>query len=121
MDLVLEGVQQLAPSDHTIGYTGRVWLLVDGSVFSAAESFAYFCKSSGFAALVGTQTKGDGVGGGNPYVMALPYSGLLLYYAPYYGVNLDGTCNGIYGTMPDYETSAATALTDCLVLIRQGG
>lgn len=121
MDLVLEGVRQLAPSDHTIGYTGRVWLLVDGSVFSAAESFAYFCKSSGFAALVGTQTKGDGVGGGNPYVMALPYSGLLLYYAPYYGVNLDGTCNGIYGTMPDYETSAATALTDCLALIRQGG
>lgn len=121
MDLVLEGAQLLEPSDHTIGYTGRVWLLVDGSVFSAAESLTYFCKSSGFATLVGTQTKGDGVGGGNPYVMALPYSGLLLYYAPYYGVNLDGTCNGIYGTMPDYETSAATALTDCLALIRQGG
>ena len=53
--------------------------------------------------------------------MALPWSGLLIYYDPYLGFNPDGTCNGIYGTMPDCETSAATALTDCLALIRQGG
>ena len=44
-----------------------------------------------------------------------------LYYAPYYGVNLDGSCNAIYGTTPDYEPNAAAALTDCLALIRQGG
>ncbi len=121
MDLVMEAVRQLSPLEQSIGYKGKVWLLVDSITYSAADSFANFCKSSGFATLVGVQTSGNGAGAGNPYLIALPYSGLIVYYDPCYGVNLDGTCNAIYGTMPNYETSAATALTDCLALIRQGG
>ena len=121
MDLVMKAVQQLSPLEQSIGYKGRVWLLVDSITYSAADSFANFCKSSGFATLVGGQTSGNGAGAGNPYLIALPYSGLIVYYDPCYGVNLDGSCNAIYGTTPDYETNAATALADCLALIQQGG
>lgn len=43
------------------GYQGKIFLLVDEDVFSAAEGFAYFVKNTEFATIVGTKTGGDGI------------------------------------------------------------
>ena len=43
------------------GYEGKIFLLVDEDVFSAAEGFAYFVKNTEFATIVGIKTGGDGI------------------------------------------------------------
>lgn len=99
-------------------FHSKIWVLIDKKCYSAADTFAYFCKSTGFATLVGEQTGGNGIGA-QPYVMALPYSGLLVYYEPYLSFNLDGTCNGIMGTSPDVIPDAGqTALEACVAAIQ---
>lgn len=40
------------PKD-SVGFKGRIYLLVDGDVFSSSEKFAAFAKSTGFATLAG--------------------------------------------------------------------
>lgn len=99
-------------------FNGQVWLLVDEANYSASEQFVAFSKGSGFAALVGVRTSGNGIGG-QPYTIVLPYSGLMIYYEAYIGFNEDGTCNGIVGTTPDHWTKEGqTALDTCLELIK---
>ena len=101
-------------------YTGRIWLLVDDSVYSAAENFAFFCKNSGFAALVGTPTGGDG-GIADPLLFSLPESGLIVRFSVFYGLNPDGSGNEACGTQPDYTVpEGADALDYCLELIGSG-
>ena len=46
----------------SVNYAGKIFLLVDDNVFSSAESFAAFCKGSGWATVVGSFTGGDGIG-----------------------------------------------------------
>ena len=71
----------------------------------------------GFARLVGETTGGNGRGG-QPYTFALPNSGLLVYFDPYFSLNPDGSCNAIAGTRPDIETKPGmTALETCLEAI----
>ncbi len=57
-----------------IGFDGKIYLIVNNKVYSAAESFASFCKDSDFATLVGGTTGKDGIGT-NPLVFSLPNSG----------------------------------------------
>ena len=83
-------------------YNGRFFLLVDNNVFSAADSFAMFCKATGFATIVGENTRGDG-GGTNVYEARLPESGLILRYRAMHGLNPDGSSNVEFGTTPDVE------------------
>lgn len=40
------------PKD-TVGFKGKIYLLVDNDVFSASEAFASFAKNTKFAALIG--------------------------------------------------------------------
>lgn len=101
-------------------YTGRIWLLVDDSVYSAAENFAFFCKNSGFATLVGTPTGGDG-GIADPLLFSLPESGLIVRFSVFYGLNPDGSGNEACGTRPDYTVPQdMDALDFCLELIGSG-
>ncbi|MCL1820658.1 MAG: S41 family peptidase [Oscillospiraceae bacterium] len=108
-----------ADSDNSIGFNGNIWLLVDGGCYSASEAFTIFCKQTGFATVVGTQTGGSGVGG-NPYAFPLPNSGLLIRYEGWYAFNDDGTCNQIVGTKPDIDVGRRDALEVCLELIAAG-
>jgi hypothetical protein len=85
---------------NSVGYKGKIYLLVDDYVYSSAESFAAFCKSTGFAELVGTTTGGDGIGI-DPCVMALPNSGLVVRFSLDMGINSDGTVNEKVHTKPD--------------------
>ena len=104
---------------------GRFFLLVDGEVYSAAEDFAYFCKATGFATLVGQNTRGD-VGLGR-YLMKLPKSGLLVRYFGVNTLNPDGSSNMEFGTAPDIiapdrspnTNDRATPLAFCLKYIKE--
>ena len=105
------------PHEDSICFQGQLWMLIDSSNYSASDAFASFCKATGFARLVGETTGGNGRGG-QPYTFALPNSGLLVYFDPYFSLNPDGSCNAIAGTRPDIETKAGmTALETCLEAI----
>lgn len=125
VDLLLKTTKTVHADGSAHASFKKIWVLVDEECYSAADSFAYFCKEAGFAALVGTATGGNGIGG-QPTVMALPYSGLLILYDPYLSFNPDGTCNGMTGTAPDIVPAPGqTALDACLQAIQlsqaQGG
>ena len=84
-----------------IPHKAKRWLLVDQYVFSAAEEFAVFCKETRWAVLVGHSTGGDGIGEGNPSIIALPNTGLILRFSNDYALNSNGSCNAEDGTSPD--------------------
>ena len=75
--------------------------LVGEQVYSASESFAVFCKETGFATLVGSQTGGDGIGALDPIFLQLPNSGLLVQFTMMFGLNADGSSSEEAGTTPD--------------------
>lgn len=117
MDIFLKVSNTLSCTDVPDKFHGKIWVLVDEYCYSATETLVYFCKETGFATLVGTQTKGSG-GGAEPYNLALPYSGVIVRYGAYLMFNADGTCNGISGTVPDIVTEDGYgALETCLMAI----
>jgi len=96
-----------------IKFNGKIYLLIDSAVYSAAESFAVFCKQTGFATIVGRNSGGDGIGI-SPIMVDLP-SGLLFMFSTLYGVNDDGSCNQEVGTTPDIiSKSGESPLDTCL-------
>lgn len=98
-------------------YSGKFYLLTDGGVYSSSEAFAYFCKQTGFADIVGDPTDGDGVGT-DPLIFALPNSGICFRFSASLGLNSDGASNEEFGTQPDTPcTQGKDALSTCLDLI----
>lgn len=93
-----------APQD-SIGFNGKIYLLIDGNVFSSAEAFATFAKSTGFATLVGENTGGDGIGI-DPAICALPNSGYIFRFPQQMGLTSDGSCDFEHKTDPDIKVSA---------------
>lgn len=95
-------------------------LLVDEGVASAAETFTRFCKDTGWATVVGTTTKGDGVVVADaPCMVRLDNTGLLLQFFVESGVNADGTPNAVRGTLPDYiKKPSETPLEACIRIIQ---
>ncbi|MBE3579429.1 MAG: S41 family peptidase [Caldanaerobacter subterraneus] len=82
-----------------VGFKGKIYLLTDAGVYSAAESFASFAKATKWATVVGTPTSG-GLGF-NPDLLILPNSGLIVRYPNNMALNPDGTANEEVGTQPD--------------------
>lgn len=99
--------------------SAKRWVLVDDAVYSAAESFAYFCKKTGWATLVGTATDGDGLGV-TPVMVDLPNTGILVRFSAQAGENPDGTCNTERGTMPDYACGRFEAPIAAFERVRAG-
>jgi len=96
---------------------GKLWLLVDGAVFSSSEYAAMFTKATGFATLVGLQTGGDGIGT-DPIPIALPNSGIIVRYSAIYGITPDGASSQEFGTIPDIiSKDGETPLETCLKMI----
>ncbi len=96
-------VTHVAPSENSIRYKGRIYVLTDERVYSAAEAFASFAKNSGFATLVGSKTGGDGLTLGMLY-RALPNSGYVFTYTNALGYAPDGSANEEMKTAPDVQT-----------------
>jgi len=89
---------EINPKD-SVGFRGKIYLLVDENVFSAAEKFAAFSKDTGFATLVGKPT-----GGGMTFeeipMAYTPYGGYIIVYSRELVLNSDGTINMEAGTIP---------------------
>lgn len=101
-------------------FDGKIWLLVGPTVYSSSETFASFCKRTGFATLVGASTGGDGFGM-DPVYCTLPNSGWIVRYSALYTMNADGRSNEEYGTSPDIpQRKDETALDACLRAIAGG-
>lgn len=95
------------------------WVLISRSSYSAAETFACFCKTTGFATLVGAQTSGDGMHT-SPILLLLPDSGILIRMSDGVGENPDGSINAIHGTTPDITCKKGeTPLGRCLDEIKK--
>lgn len=94
-------------------FTGDIYLLVDNKVYSAAEGLAYFCKSTGWATIIGENTGGDGMLM-NPMVCVLQNSGICFQFTAQLGLNSDGSSNEEVGTNPDILCKSSNALKVCL-------
>lgn len=103
-----------APAEHP--FTGRFWLLVDGGNGSASEMFVDYCQQTGFATTVGEMTSGANCFG-EPYLFAMPNSGLIFRFDPFYGLNPDGSCNNIHGVRAEIPCASKDALEVCLAEI----
>ncbi len=86
--------------NNPIGFSGQIFLLVSGKVFSSSEGFAQFCKTTKWATVTGTRTGGDGIGS-DPAIIVLPESGILVCYPSLVGLNHDGSLNSEEKTVPD--------------------
>lgn len=92
----------------SISYKKNIYLLINKGVYSSAESFALFCKTTKCATVVGETSAGDG-GGKDPVIFMLPKSGILVravFDAP---LNNDGSLNAEFCTTPDIQIDAKDA------------
>ncbi|MCI8933497.1 MAG: hypothetical protein HFE80_03165 [Clostridiaceae bacterium] len=91
----------ISPNRHERLYKGQIFLLIDSGTCSAADSFAYFCKQTGFATVLGQEnTHGSGPGG-NFAMDRLPHSNLLFRYRPVLALDMDGAALEEFGVAPD--------------------
>ena len=97
----------IAPNLDKRKYTGNIYLLVDGEVFSSSEALAYFFKSTNFGTVVGEKTNGDGVGT-DPLIFTLPNSGIIIRFTGEMGLNPDGSANDETKTVPDLIIKASS-------------
>lgn len=120
MQLALEQENVVEPLYGEKKLKGKIWMLVDGAVFSSSEYAAMMAKASGFATLVGMQTGGDGIGS-DPLPIVMPNSSLIVRYSPLYGTTEDGASSQEFGTEPDIPCKAGeTPLEACLRAIAAG-
>ena len=89
----------IKPKDP-INFKGKIYLLVNNGVYSSSEGFASFCKTSGFATLVGETTGGDGIGI-DPLLFSLPNSGYVIRFASLLGLDGNFNINDEIKTIPD--------------------
>lgn len=92
-------------SDKNNAYEGKIFLLVDKNVFSAAEGFASFMKNSKVATLVGQDTGGDGITLG-VINDAMPNSGFVFTYTNTLGYSPDGKINAEDKTKVDIKSDS---------------
>ena len=119
--LFREVTHRVTPLSWEKELQGKLWILVSKRVFSSSEYAAMFSKATGFAALVGTSTGGDGLGP-DPLIAALPNSGFLFRYSSVYGTTPDGTSSQEFGTEPDIiSPEGETPLETCLKAIAELG
>lgn len=91
-----EGVPRLGEE----ALNAKRWVLIDNTVYSAADKFAYFCKATGWATLVGTKTLGSGGAGTQEVVITLPNTGVLVRF--FAGVKENTSGQVLDGIAPDY-------------------
>jgi len=93
---------------HPIPFGGSIILLIDGQTSSAADEFAVFCKSTGWATVAGETSAGGGIGG-DPALIQLPGSGIIVRYPALTGFNPDGSINMEACTAPNVPVRGASA------------
>lgn len=90
-----------------IPFRGKIIILTDPVVFSAADEFTCFAQKTSWATIAGETTGGGGIGS-DLVIIRLPLSGILIRYAALAGLNSDGTLHNEYKTIPDIEITGNT-------------
>ena len=90
------------PKYNPLRFEGRKFILIDGAVYSSANSFASAIKCFNIATLLGEETGGTTTAYGDCLHFSLPNSKLLLDVAYKYFVEACGKPDG-RGVIPDYE------------------
>lgn len=91
-----------------IPFKGEIILLTDSAVFSAADEFASFAKSSSWATIAGETTGGGGIGS-DAVLVRLPASGIIVRYPALAGLNPNGSLHREYKTTPNIEIKGSNA------------
>lgn len=94
-----ENIIEAKPSSN---FKGNIYLIVDKSVYSAAENFAYFAKNTGFATIVGSKTRGGSAFDYGFALFSLKNSGLIGRMTSGMTLSIDGFCNEYLKTTPDH-------------------
>lgn len=81
-------------------FKGDIYVLTSKNNSSAVDSFAQFCKDTGFAKLVGEQTRGNSPFI-NPNYLNLKNSSLIVAFQTDFKLNSDGSPNVLGGAKPD--------------------
>jgi hypothetical protein len=108
------------PAANRWAFNGKVWLLIDRGMYSAAEISAAICKDTGFATLVGASTFGS-FGGFTAAFISLPNTGIIIRYDYGYVTDLQGRSLEETGITPHINNRAGMdALQTALALIAEG-
>ncbi len=86
-------------------FKGEIFVLINEKNYSAADNFAYFCKQTNFAKLIGRNTNGGGTTSTMSLPIILPNSGIVIRYDHYFAINDDGSSSEKFGTSPDIYVS----------------
>lgn len=92
----------LKPKGDKPIFNGKIWVLVDGDVYSAATQFMNLCNSIDYITTVGTNG-GGGMNSGSA-LLQLPYVGMVYGYDLSVALNDDLLPTDIYGVSPDIYT-----------------
>ena len=111
-------VPRLSQFDGQPAFDGKIWLLVDEGVGSAAETTAWLMKDADFATLVGEITGGNF--GGMRTFSAMPNTGIVFIFDAYYLADRYGRPLEA-GTIPHHFNRAGMdALETTLEIIAEG-
>ena len=92
--------------NNSIPFKGKIFVLINEGVVSASDDFAYFCKTSKWATVIGVRTMGDGGNIAEPTLFMLPNSGIVIAHPSVVGLNGDGSINFETRTTPEIEIEA---------------
>ncbi|MCL2170875.1 MAG: S41 family peptidase [Defluviitaleaceae bacterium] len=88
----------LLPSEDSVGFNGKIWMLVDGNSASATASAAAMSIATGFATVVGENT--SGVMGPIMSYAVLPNTGIIWRTDIGYFADSTGRSQEVYGITP---------------------
>jgi len=102
--------------DRLSPFDGKIWLLVDEGVASAAQLAALLVRDTGFATVVGNTTRGVASFG---FFVTLPNTGIMIRYDPTYTLDRYGRPLE-YGILPHYfNREGMDALETVLAMIAE--
>jgi hypothetical protein len=107
------------PAEDSVGFTGKIWILVDSFSASASVLAAEIAMYTGFATVVGENTSGI-MGSSHTYI-ALPNTGIIWRTDIGYRTDAYGNSLEVYGLAPDIRSfPGMDALETVLALIADG-
>lgn len=119
LDYVVVSRTSISPAEDSIGFDGKVWLLVDGMSMSASALAAETALYTGFATVVGENT--SGVMGSSHIYIALPTTGIIWRIDIGYRTDAKGNSLEVYGVAPQVRNfEGMDALETVLTIISTG-
>jgi len=115
---IASGTGRIHPRSGEDAFAGKIWLLTDNRMMSAATQFAWISMETGFATHVG-ETTGGGLGGLRTLAL-LPNTGIAIYFDVFYITDERGRPLEA-GTIPHhFNREGMDALETVLALIAEG-